>query len=73
MKTKTMIFRAGGANGGLVHVVYVKGPKGNYYEVIKARKKVDGVNRYWTMTSAIQAAIDQCIKDIMIAQEGGLL
>lgn len=73
MRTRSEIFRAEGANRGLVHVVYVKSLKGNYYEVMRARKKVDGVSRYWTMTNAIQAAVDLCTKDIMEAKEGGML
>ena len=73
MKTKSLIFRAEGANRGLVHVVYVTSPKGNYYEVMRKRKKVDGVSRYWTLTNAMQAAIELCAKDIMKAGKGGLL
>jgi len=73
MKTKTMIFRAEGANRGLVHVVYVNDPKGNYYEVMRERKKVDGVSRYWTLNMAMQAAIEICEKDIIKSREGGML
>lgn len=73
MRTRTVIFRAEGANGGLVHVVYVNDPKGNYYEVMRARKKIHGVSRYWTLTNAIQAAVNQCTKDIMNTKEGGML
>ena len=73
MKTKSVIFRAEGANKGLVHVVFVNSPKGIYYEVMRARKRVEGVSRYWTLTNAMQAAIEICTKDIMKAEKGGLL
>ena len=73
MKTKSVIFRAEGANRGLVHVVYVNSPKGNYYEVMRERKKVDGVSRYWTLTNAMQAAIELCEKDIIKAGKGGMI
>lgn len=73
MKTKKVIFRAEGANQGLVHVVYVKSLKGNYYEVMRERRKVDGVSRYWTLTNAMQAAVGLCEKDIIKAKEGGML
>lgn len=73
MKTKSVIFRAEGANRGLVHVVFVIRPKGNYYEVMRKRKRVEGVSRYWTLTNAMQAAIELCTKDIMKAREEGLL
>lgn len=68
-----MIFRAEGANRGLVHVFFVKDPKGNYYEVKRDRKKVAGVSRYWTLTRAMQAAVELCTKDIITAREGALL
>ena len=71
--TKSLIFRAEGANRGLVHVVFVNSPKGNYYEVMRKRKRVEGVSRYWTLTNAMQAAMDLCIKDIMKAGKGGIL
>lgn len=73
MKTRSEIFRAEGAKRGLVHVEYVKSPKGNYYQVMRERKKVDGVSRYWTLGNAMQAAVELCMKDIMKAKEGGLL
>lgn len=73
MKTKKMIFRAEGANRGLVHVVYVNDPKGNYYEVMRERKRVNGVSRYWKLSNAIQAAIEICEKDIIKAGGGEML
>lgn len=73
MKIRSVIFRAEGANRGLVHVVYVNGPKGGYYEVMRARRRVDGVSRYWTLTNAMQAAVELCTKDIIESKEGGML
>ena len=73
MKTRSVIFRAEGANRGLVHVLFVKDPRGNYYEVQRGRKKVAGVSRYWTLTNAMQAAIELCTKDIISAKVGGML
>lgn len=73
MKVRSVIFRAEGANRGLVHVEYVKSQKGNYYQVMRERKKVDGVSRYWTLGNAVQAAVELCMKDIMKANEGGML
>lgn len=68
-----MIFRAEGANRGLVHVMYVNDPKGSYYEVMRERKRVDGVSRYWTLSNAMRAAVELCEKDIISAGEGGML
>lgn len=73
MKKRSVIFRAEGANKGLVHVEYVKSPKGNFYQVMRERKKIDGVSRYWTLENAIQAAVELCMNDIMKANEGGML
>lgn len=73
MKKESVIFRAEGANRGLVHVVFVNGPKGNYYKVMRDRKNVAGVSRYWTLTMAMQAAVELCTKDIMKSREGGML
>ena len=73
MKKKSVIFRAEGAKRGIVHVMYVSDPRGNYYEVMRKRKRVSGVSRYWTLTNAMQAAVELCTKDIVKAGEGGML
>ena len=73
MKVKRVIFRAEGANRGLVHVVFVKDPKGCYYEVMRERRLVDGVSRFWQLRNAMEAAVDICQRDIVKAGEGGML
>lgn len=73
MKSKKVIFKAEGANRGLVHVYLVNDGKNIFYEVMRDRKKVQGVCRYWTLNKAIEAAVELCERDIIAAKEGGLL
>lgn len=73
MRVRKLIFRAEGANRGLVHVYLLDNGKTRYYEVMRDRKLISGVSRYWTLSMAMQTAMNICESDIIKAGEGGML
>lgn len=68
-----MIFKAEGANRGLVHVYRVDNGKTLYYEVKRDRKLISEASRYWTLSMAMQKVMEVCESDIIKAGEGAML
>ena len=73
MKVEKLIFRAEGANRGLVHVFRITKGESHYYEVRRDRKLVSPTSRYWTLSMAMKAAMDVCESDIIKAGWGAML
>ena len=73
MQVRKLIFKAEGANRGLVHVYRFDNGKTHYYEVKRERKLISGASRYWTLSMAMQAVMEICESDIIKAGEGAML
>lgn len=73
MRYDKVIFRAEGANRGLVQVVKHDDGKSIYYKVMRGRKMVDSCARYWLRDTALDRAVEICRRDIDIAIVGGKL